>query len=101
MPNLSSSQEIRAIRGAWLNPLSDDQCDYFPDGLLLAENQSGAWKVVELGDAETLIAKHGLESSQIERESGLLMPPFFDMHFHWVQDEVRDMPKASLLEWLE
>lgn len=39
--------------------------------------------------------------NQIKREKGLLMPPFFDMHFHWVQDKVREMPKASLLEWLE
>jgi len=101
MPNLSSSSEIRAIRGAWLNPLSDDRCDYLPDGLLLSEKQSGSWKIIELGDAETLITKHGLEPRQIEGEVGLLMPPFFDMHFHWVQDEVRDMPKASLLEWLE
>jgi guanine deaminase len=29
------------------------------------------------------------------------MPSFFDMHFHWVQDDVREMPKANLLEWLE
>ena len=101
MPNLSSSSDLRAIRGAWLNPLSDERCDYFQDGLLIASKASGTWKVVELGDAQSLIAKHGLESSQIERESGLLMPPFFDMHFHWVQDEVREMPKASLLEWLE
>ena len=29
------------------------------------------------------------------------MPGFFDMHFHWVQDDVRGMPKDSLLEWLQ
>ena len=78
MSQFSSSSETRAIRGAWLNPISDEQCDYFRDGLLITAKESGAWKVVELGDAESLISKHGLESSQIERESGLLMPPFFD-----------------------
>ena len=31
----------------------------------------------------------------------LIIPPFFDMHFHWVQDDVCLMPKDSLLEWLE
>lgn len=101
MPNLPSSSNFKAIRGAWLNPLSDAQCDYFSDGLLVAKKEHDSWRVVELGNAELLIAKHALESSQIENESGLLMPPFFDMHFHWVQDEVREMPKASLLEWLE
>ena len=66
-----------------MNPLSDERCDYFQDGLLIASKASGTWKVVELGDAQSLIAKHEFESSQIERESGLLMPPFFDMHFHF------------------
>lgn len=31
----------------------------------------------------------------------LIMPGFYDMHFHWVQDDVRKMPKANLLEWLD
>src|SRR5690606_9729655 len=31
----------------------------------------------------------------------VIMPGFFDMHFHWVQDDVREMPKDSLLEWLD
>jgi guanine deaminase len=30
-----------------------------------------------------------------------ILPGFFDMHFHWVQDDVREMPKDSLLDWLE
>ena len=29
------------------------------------------------------------------------MPAFFDTYFHWVQDDVRQMPKVSLIEWLE
>ena len=33
--------------------------------------------------------------------SGLFLPPFYDMHFHWVQDDVREMPKTSLIEWLQ
>jgi guanine deaminase len=101
MPKFSNSSELRAIRGAWLNPISDERCDYLSNGILLAEKRVGVWKIVELGEADELIAKHGLQSEDIEEEAGLLMPPFFDMHFHWVQDDVREMPKASLLEWLE
>lgn len=101
MSQLSDASEVKAIRGAWLNPVSDERCDYFRDGLLVASRESGSWKVLELGEAEALISKHGLIGVQIEKESGLLMPPLFDMHFHWVQDEVREMPKTSLLEWLE
>jgi guanine deaminase len=101
MPNLFSSNEIQAIRGAWLNPLSDEHCEYFPDGILLAEKVDGIWKVVELGVTGSLISKYKLSEDIITEESGLLLPPFFDMHFHWVQDDVREMPKTSLLEWLE
>lgn len=36
-----------------------------------------------------------------EFPDGVIIPGFFDMHFHWVQDDVRLMPKASLLEWLD
>ena len=101
MPNNPDSSEIRALRGAWLNPVSDESCHYFPDGILVAENRNGTWKIAALGPAEEVIQKHGLDESRIQCEPGLLMPPFFDMHFHWVQDDVREMPKASLLEWLE
>ncbi|MCZ6671521.1 MAG: amidohydrolase family protein, partial [Verrucomicrobia bacterium] len=101
MHDAQSSSEIRALRGAWLNPLSDDYCDYFYDGVLLAEKRANYWEIVELGLAEEIIKKHGLEEHQVQVEPGLLMPPLFDMHFHWVQDEVREMPKTSLLEWLE
>ncbi len=37
----------------------------------------------------------------IDFGSAVILPGFFDMHFHWVQDDVREMPKASLLKWLE
>jgi len=30
----------------------------------------------------------------------IIMPSFFDMHFHWVQDDVRMMKKDNLLTWL-
>lgn len=92
---------LQAVRGAWLNPVSDTRCDYFADGLLVVRCEAGSWKVVELGPFHELIEKYPLPPGSIQEEPGLLMPPFFDMHFHWVQDEVREMPKTSLLEWLE
>ncbi len=30
-----------------------------------------------------------------------MLPPFYDIHFHWVQDDVREMPKENLLNWLQ
>jgi guanine deaminase len=34
-------------------------------------------------------------------KNAVILPGFYDLHFHWVQDSVRKMPKDSLLEWLE
>ena len=101
MPDAQPFSTIRAVRGTWLNPVSDDHCEFFKDGILLTEKKKDSWVVVELGHAEALVDKYQLKEHQIEQQSGLLMPPFFDMHFHWVQDDVREMPKASLLEWLD
>lgn len=84
-----------------MNPISDEHCEYFADGILVAEYLDACWKVVELAGSPEIIEKYGLDAAQIENETGLLIPPFFDMHFHWVQDDVRGMPKVSLLEWLE
>jgi len=95
------SSVVRALRGTWLNPVSDDHCEFFNDGILLAEKKNESWLIVGLGPAEEMLKKHGLVEHQIQYQHGLLMPPFFDMHFHWVQDDVREMPKTSLLEWLE
>lgn len=41
------------------------------------------------------------ESIEVLDARGFIaLPTFFDMHFHWVQDDVRLMPKDSLLKWL-
>ena len=68
MPDAQPSSEIRAQRGAWLNPISDEHCDYFRDGILVTERMNNSWTIVELGPAEEMIKKHGLDESVIERE---------------------------------
>jgi len=35
------------------------------------------------------------------RPKHVAIPGLFDMHFHWVQDDVTKMPKDNLLRWLE
>ena len=37
----------------------------------------------------------------INYQDSVLSPSFCDLHFHWVQDDVRDMPKDNLLDWLQ
>ncbi len=83
-----------------INPLNDLACEFFPDGVLVVRDG----KVVETLPYREACAKYVEEfghSNLHELTGTLLIPAFFDMHFHWVQDDVRLMPKASLLEWLE
>ncbi len=92
---------MKAVRGRILNPLSDTRCDYFADGLLLGRKEGERWLVEDLGDAKEVAENYGLDLSQIPVSEGSILPAFYDVHFHWVQDDVREMPKASLLEWLD
>lgn len=89
------------MRGRILNPLSDTQCEYFKDGLIVARLAAGDWIVDAIGHAPEIAARYGLDLDACPPNDGTLLPPFYDTHFHWVQDDVREMPKASLLEWLE
>ncbi|EDY81497.1 Amidohydrolase family, putative [Verrucomicrobiia bacterium DG1235] len=54
-----------------------------------------------LGDASSIAENYQLDLDDVPVNSGVVLPPFYDIHFHWVQDDVREMPKESLLEWLE
>lgn len=83
-----------------LNPKNDKECDFLPNGMIVTEKS----KIVDILPLEKGLKKY---SSKMDKKNttdfgdALLMPGFFDMHFHWVQDDVREMPKDSLLEWLE
>ncbi|MFZ4715170.1 MAG: amidohydrolase family protein [Bacteriovoracaceae bacterium] len=82
-----------------LNPLSDLKCDYWEKGALVVKND----KILDLGSASSMIKKYeGKKKVEfIDCSDNILLPSFFDMHFHWVQDDVREMPKDNLLEWLK
>lgn len=87
-----------------LNPLSDKKCEFISHGamiLKLKKTKSFEGFVIEkIGKASKLYPEfENLEV--IDLSAKIIMPTFFDMHFHWVQDDVREMPKANLLQWLE
>lgn len=98
--------KLKFYRSAILNPLSDKECQFMADGLLVL-----AWRPAD----KTWIIKEILPWTKGEKKYGdqfdkkhffdlsqsVILPSFFDMHFHWVQDDVRLMAKDSLLEWLE
>ena len=88
-----------------MNPISDKKCQFVKDGaLVLKEKKSkGETKfVVEgIGKASTITKKLKDGFQLIDYSEHIIMPSFFDMHFHWVQDDVREMPKDNLLTWLD
>lgn len=66
MPNLSDQANILVIRGAWLNPVTDERCDFFQDGILLARKGGDQWTISDLGPTSEIIKKTrvGRESDQ-------------------------------------
>ncbi len=98
--------KLKFYHAAILNPLSDKECQYLPDGLLvLAWHQTKkSWLIKEIlpwTKGEKKYHRYFDKKHLFHLEESVIMPSFFDMHFHWVQDDVRLMPKDSLLEWLE
>jgi guanine deaminase len=96
--------DYKVVYGSVLNPKSDKSCSYVKDGMLItAKDQYGAHKLTYCGRKSKKIVE-GLSKNKtlevLDYSGRIIMPSFFDMHFHWVQDDVRQMPKKSLLNWL-
>lgn len=95
-----ATQKYMFYKGIILNPLSDTKCEFLKNGLLVVKKG----KIKDLLSFEKGSRKYSSQMTHANtRDFGnsLIMPGFFDMHFHWVQDDVREMAKDSLLEWLE
>lgn len=93
----------KIILASFLNPLSDKKCKTIMHGAMVIKyKKKGQFAAVDfLGDTTKAVAKYKDFDETIDLRDKLIMPGFFDMHFHWVQDDVREMPKDSLLAWLE
>ena len=99
---LASSSSLEFYRGPVLRSLSDNLSEYFEDALIVIQkNGDKVGLIVAIGDAPKVAKEFRLNLSSLKKNTDLLMPAFFDPHFHWVQDDVRQMPKVSLIEWLE
>ena len=88
----------KLILGRIINPISDKKTQYFPEGAMLLVKNSEGYKIAKIGDKKLF---KNFKGEVLDYSSRVILPGFFDMHFHWVQDDVREMPKDSLLEWLE
>ncbi len=98
----TSTSSLEFYRGPVLRSLSDNYSEYFEDALIVTQkNGQRSGLIVAIGDAPKIANEFRLDLSALKKNTDLLMPAFFDTHFHWVQDDVRQMPKVSLIEWLE
>ena len=93
------------VLGHIINPKSDKKCENFPQGALLLapkiKNGEVIYKIQDIGPKSRVLKNLDEGFQLIDYSENVIIPSFFDMHFHWVQDEVREMPKANLLNWLE
>ncbi|MFP5458957.1 MAG: amidohydrolase family protein [Bacteriovoracia bacterium] len=98
-----ATRKLVFYRAAIVNPLNDKSYEYWPDGVLVTAQTAKGAHIVEIlpyRDACDKYVEDFARSNLFEFKGGVILPAFFDMHFHWVQDDVRMMPKDSLLEWL-
>jgi guanine deaminase len=98
-------RNLSFYRAAIINPIDDHRASFWPDGVLVTQRSAdGISRVLEILDYHHACEKYVEDfgtSNLYEFPQAVILPAFFDMHFHWVQDDVRLMPKDSLLEWLE
>ncbi len=100
---MTSRKKFITLSGTVLNPVNDNQCDILSNTQITFEKKKSTAKILSL---KSNFLK-GIPTSDIEvveAENGhewVILPGFVDLHFHWVQDAVRLMPKASLLTWLK
>ncbi len=91
-------KKTKTILAQILNPQNDRQCDFFVDGAIqISCDEKNQWRIDGVGLQEEM----NITGEVLDYSQHLMLPGFYDMHFHWVQDDVRLQPKDSLLEWLE
>ncbi|OUR97193.1 guanine deaminase [Halobacteriovorax marinus] len=85
-----------------LNPKSDKSCQFIKNGALVLKRSVSGYKIVEIGTEKKILPAYASKRSieVMDTLGKTCIPAFFDTHFHWVQDDVRLMPKKNLLEWL-
>lgn len=99
-----ATQKTKFYIATILNPQNDKECDFYTHGLLVTEGSGKTAKIKDILPLEKGVKKYGsvmTKRNTVDFGHSVIMPGFFDMHFHWVQDDVREMPKDSLLGWLE
>ncbi len=92
----------KVIYANFLNPISDKKCVFLKDYAIITKRYTHGYKITKICSqkeaSEFLAKKQSVEC--LDFGSKVFVPGFYDTHFHWVQDDVREMPKENLLDWL-
>ncbi len=88
----------------YINPLSDKSTEVVFDGAIVLKPTKSGYSILKKGERSELwrvMSQKNLPLKKINRRGLIAFPGFVDTHFHWVQDDVRLMPKDSLMTWLQ
>jgi len=94
------------LQSNFINPISDLKADTLLNGVMIftVNNLDGESKIIYFGEenskSQKLINKKGITIQILDYRDNLIIPGLWDMHFHWVQDDVCLKPKTNLLNWL-
>lgn len=80
------------------DPLKEDEhsYEYFEDGVLVVDEG----KVIQLGDANTLLAQLDHPAKLVDLRGQLIIPGFVDTHLHYPQIDIMASYGDTLLDWL-
>ena len=89
--------KYQAVRGRLLHFIAQDKPEYFNDGLLVTDADSGT--VVACGEAAALLDQYP-DISVTQYDNALIMPGLIDTHIHYPQVDVIASYGEQLLDWL-
>lgn len=87
----------------YISPLNQKSCSLARGGALILHRKGQSYVIDQYLKGASLKRFKDSNKGQFEEldyGKAVAVPGFYDMHFHWVQEDVRMMPKDSLLTWL-
>ena len=97
--------KYKIVIGNIVSPIDDNNANYYHQGCMLLEKGKSASgyiikEIFNLSELKHKVSSHK-DCELLDYSGQLILPSFCDIHFHWVQDDVREMNKDNLLDWLK
>lgn len=94
----------RIFLASIINPINSKRALFIKNGALVLTLKNDRFVIEKIGQQKEILKELKKTKGEIEiidRTGFLIFPGFIDLHFHWVQDDVREMGKANLMDWLK